>query len=93
MIGPFRAVLQCTMDPRQDRSKLLSSRLTKKIRSIFRLPNRERIRYQADKNRYYTLILAIRPRSDNKNEEMKRIYQLLIATLGVETVSPRSGET
>ena len=46
------------------RSKLLTVSPLTKISLISKSVNDTHIRYQADKNRYYTLILAKRPRSD-----------------------------
>ena len=85
--GPYTAVLQCRDNPWQSRSKPQTLRRFPKISSIFWLSYGERIRYQADKNRYYTLILAIGPRSDTVSF-FRRVYIYFWIRLNYEKGEP-----
>ena len=66
IVGPLPEGLQYWADPWRGLSKPSAPRLRPKISLISKGGHAPCIRYYADKNRYYTLVLAKRPRSKKK---------------------------
>ena len=75
-VGLILTVVQCQANPRRGSKALTSSPWKNQSNIVGAVANPTR--YQADKNRYYTLILAKRLRSDKNKRDFYHLVCILV---------------